>query len=176
VMPKRSPGAESDPMARVVDRLLAQLPGADPSLHNGGDSRRASAASRQATTVVGTARASVAPTRGDLIALWARVTLALLLGALMTQWPYPRECGFPLLGYLGAVLAVVLAGAWIAFASWDARSGFAHILSLVLVFWGIVLAAEQLLPRIGYAVDRATWGCGSEGLAPAWLARLVGLG
>jgi hypothetical protein len=56
---------------------------------------------------------------------------------------------------------VLLTGAWIAFASWKLRSGFVHILSLILI-WGIVLAAEQLLPRIGYAADRASWACPPE--------------
>jgi hypothetical protein len=42
---------------------------------------------------------------------------------------------------------VILTGARIAFASWKLRSGLVHILSLILIFWGIVLAAGQLLPR-----------------------------
>jgi hypothetical protein len=39
------------------------------------------------------------------------------------------------------------------------------MLSFILLFWGIVLAAEQLLPRIGYAAVTAGWRCGTE----AWL-------
>jgi hypothetical protein len=42
------------------------------------------------------------------------------------------------------------------------RGGAPHVLSLILVFWGIVLAAEQVLPRIGYAAERATWRCPAE--------------
>jgi len=56
----------------------------------------------------------------------------------------------------------MLTGAWIGFASWKLRSGLAHILSLILLYWGIVLAAEQVLPRIGYAADRASWRCAPE--------------
>jgi hypothetical protein len=88
--------------------------------------------------------------------------LGTALGGVMAQWPYPHGCGWPLLGYLGAVATVMLTGAWIAFASWKLRSGPAHILSLILFFWGIVLAAEQVLPRIGYAADRASWRCPQE--------------
>jgi heme A synthase len=88
--------------------------------------------------------------------------LGAALGGVMTQWPYPQSCGWPLVGYLGAVGTVILSGAWIAFASWKLRSGLVHILSLILIFWGIVLAAEQLLPRIGYAADRASWACPPE--------------
>jgi hypothetical protein len=77
----------------------------------------------------------------------------------MILWPYPHACGWALLGYLGAVAAVLLAGAWIAFASWRMRSGVTHLLSLVLFYWGLVLAAEQVLPRIGYAADPGAWLC-----------------
>ena len=80
----------------------------------------------------------------------------------MTQWPYPNGCGLPLLGYLGAVLAVLLSAAWIAFDSWRLRSGVPHILALILFFCGTVLAAETLLPQIGYAPHEASWGCPSE--------------
>ena len=92
--------------------------------------------------------------------------LGITLGVVMTQWPYPQSCGWPLAGYLGAVVTVIFSGAWIAFASWKVRSGFVHILSLILIFWGIVLAAEQLLPRIGYAADRVSWTCVVEGRSP----------
>ena len=100
-----------------------------------------------------------APTRGALVGLWARVLLGVAFGGLMTQWPYPYGCGRSLLVYLGAVATVMLTGAWIAFASWRLRSAAAHVLSLILFFWGIVLAAEQVLPRIGYAEEQASWQC-----------------
>jgi len=28
-----------------------------------------------------------------------------------------------------------------------------------VIFWSIVLAAEQILPRVGYAYETATWMC-----------------
>ena len=43
---------------------------------------------------------------------------------------------------------------------------FAHSVSLVLVFWGIVLASEQILPRVGYARTEETWLC--TGAAGRW--------
>jgi hypothetical protein len=98
--------------------------------------------------------------RWNVAALWGRVVVALALGLAMTQWPYPHACGRALLGYLGAVAAVLLAGAWIAFASWRLRHGVTHLVALVLFYWGLVLAAEQVLPRIGYAEDTAAWLCG----------------
>ena len=91
--------------------------------------------------------------------LWARVSLCVVLGAAMTQWPYSTGCGWALGGYLGAVLAVTLAGGWTALVSWKARSGPAHVIALIIIFWGFVLAAEQSLPRMGYAAEQASWSC-----------------
>jgi heme A synthase len=87
------------------------------------------------------------------------VFLGLVLGGLMTQWPYPHGCGLPLLGYLGAVAMVMVTGAWIAVVSWKLRHVVAHILAFVILFWGIVLVAERVLPRIGYAAEPASWRC-----------------
>jgi hypothetical protein len=157
-MPKTPTGPRPDPMTREVDRLLAQLAraGAGPERENGALSVTSSGKRR----FVGVAHSTEAPTRADLIGLWARVLLGIALGAVMTQWPYPHGCDLPLAGYLGAVAMVVVAGGWIAFSSWRMRSGVPHVLSLMLVFWGIVLTAEQLLPRIGYAAEQAAWRCG----------------
>ena len=96
------------------------------------------------------------------VALWARVSAVVILGAAMTQWPYSTRCGWALSAYLGAVVTVMVAGGWAAFVSWKARTAPAHVLSLMLVFWGFVLAAEQSLPRIGYAAEQASWSCVRE--------------
>jgi len=37
--------------------------------------------------------------------------------------------------------------------------GPAHVVSLGLIVWGLVLAAQQVLPRIGYAAASASWRC-----------------
>jgi hypothetical protein len=148
-------------MAREVDRLLAQLahsgprPHASDALGNGSPPPKPAITPKPSRAV----SPSSPPTRGPLIALWARVLLGIGLGAVMTQWPYPHGCGLALAGYLGAIGIVMLTGAWIAFASWKLRSGLPHILSLILFYWGIVLAAEQLLPRLGYAATAAGWAC-----------------
>src|SRR3712207_347934 len=81
-MPKPTPKPEPDPMARVVDRLLAQLPGLQ------GAPEPAAAPSR---TSVGEFRiVSSAPKRRQppsLAGLWGRVTLALALGVMMAAYP-----------------------------------------------------------------------------------------
>ena len=69
-----------------------------------------------------------------------------------------RGCDLPLLGYLGGVATVVLAGIWVAYAAWGLRSGPVHVLSLVLLFWGMILGAAQVLPRVGYAGGRRRAG------------------
>jgi hypothetical protein len=90
---------------------------------------------------------------------WLRLLLALLLGAGMTQWPYTHGCGIPLLGYLVAVGTVIIASFWSMVSSWRSRSGLAHFLSIGLLFWGTFLGAREVLPRVGYAKDTATWFC-----------------
>jgi hypothetical protein len=65
----------------------------------------------------------------------------------------------PLAGYLGAVVTIILSGAWAASAAWKYRAGVAQIVSLFILLYGIVLAAAELLPRTGYAVDHAAWQC-----------------
>jgi hypothetical protein len=161
-MPHTPRGSRPDPMSRQVDRLLARLSGpvAGPALEPSSRQRALSSyAASQPLVAVGVARAPVAPRHGPGIALWMRALLGVTLAAAMTQWPYPHDCDLPLLGYLGAVAALVLAGGWVALASWTFRSGPVHVLSLILVFWGVVLAAEQTLPRVGYAAERASWRC-----------------
>jgi hypothetical protein len=162
LMPKSAPGSEPDPMARVVDRLLAQLensgprPSQDPAPSRTGPPGQQRVTPRKSRSVV---RSAKAPSRKPLIALWAGLLLGITLGGAMTQWPYPRGCDLPLVGYLGAVSAVIAAGGSSALAAWRLRSGAAHVLSLILLFWGIVLAAERVLPRVGYAAERASWRC-----------------
>lgn len=166
-MPDTPRGSSPDPMSREVDRLLASLSTlrGHPDREPAPPARPGAPASHlvsQPRIAVGVARGDGPPTRSDYIALWARVLLVAVLAGAMTQWPYPHACDLPLLGYLGAVAAVLLAGGWIACASWRLRSGAAHVVALVLVFWGIVLVAEQALPRIGYAAEAASWRCPSQ--------------
>lgn len=152
-------------MARVVDRLLAQLPGLQ-----GGASEPAPTPSSR--TPVGGFRMVSVPRPSELpsvAGLWGRAVLALALGVMMAAYPYFRECGLPLFGYLTAVAAVILAGGWVAVLSWQMRNEVAHILSLLLILWGLVLTADVMLPRTGYAAVPATWQCGEPGSGPAWM-------
>jgi hypothetical protein len=92
-----------------------------------------------------------------------RLGLASALGIGMLFWPYAARCGVGLAAYLGAVAAVSIAGGWSAVWTWRHRTAKAHGLSLLLVVWGLVLAAAEVLPRVGYAkptaAHPAVWAC-----------------
>jgi hypothetical protein len=147
-------------MARVVDKLLRQLPGADPTLKGDPDEP---APRPQGPVTSGPRPALVprpsGPTTWEQVGVWARAAGGGALGAALTQWPYRSDCGWALYGYLAAVFAVLLSAGWAAVAAWRLRMPSAHVLALVVGFWGIVLAAEQVLPRVGYAAESRSWAC-----------------
>jgi hypothetical protein len=92
-----------------------------------------------------------------------RLSLSVALGAGVLFWPYAARCGPGLAAYLGAVAAVGVGGIWSAVWTWKHRTAKAHTLSILLVVWGLVLAAIEVLPRVGYAkptLDHpAIWSC-----------------
>jgi hypothetical protein len=169
-MPKPMPNRGPDPMAGVVDRLLAQLPGlqGQPEPPRSSPYRPA----MQTGMAGATPRTAAVGNQRQVLGMWIRVLLGLSLGMMMGWWPYARACGFPLFGYLGAVTTVIMAGWWAAVASWKIRSGLAHTLSLILLLYGFMLAGSELLPRTGYSVERATWECQDVGSAPATVLSL----
>jgi hypothetical protein len=96
------------------------------------------------------------------LGVMARLVLATALGVGMLFWPYDAKCGFGLAGYLGAVGVVIGAGVWSSVWTWRHRSSRGHILSLLLILWGGVLGAIEILPRSGYAKPdpaRPGWSC-----------------
>lgn len=131
-----------------VDRLLNQLP--THREEQAAAAKRAPAAPRPAAE----------PDQGGgRLGTWARVGLGLLLGIGMPLWPYEHGCGVKLFVYFGGVLTVVVAGVWSSLSSWKRRMGTAHLLSQLLVIWGLVLTAQVVLPRVGYTKAPATWFC-----------------
>jgi hypothetical protein len=90
---------------------------------------------------------------------WFRVALVTLLGVAILRWPYARSCGLPLLTYLGVVCFIVLTALWAGVHTWKTRLASGHAISLALLAWGAVLAAEEILPRTGYARQEAVWEC-----------------
>jgi hypothetical protein len=100
-------------------------------------------------------------------AVWGCVSLGVLLGIALPQWPYERACGSWLLLYLTAVMIVVLAGTWASRVTWTSRIGPAHFLAVCTIIWGLALTAHEVLPRVGYAKTRLAWRC-HDGHALAW--------
>jgi hypothetical protein len=92
-----------------------------------------------------------------------RLALATALAVGILFWPYPSRCGFGLAGYLVAIAAVTTGGLWSSVWTWRHRTARAHILSLLLVSWGVLLGAMEILPRVGYAKSDparpAGWSC-----------------
>lgn len=155
-----------------IEKLIRQLPGADPMLR--GDPapvdppvpRRSvatfAAVSPHQSSAPASARQRSAAYERRLLLLgvWLRTSAAAALGAAVLYWPYAHDCGLYLHLYLGVIGAVLVSGGWASIMAWRSHVALAHLSALVVFFWGIVLAAEQVLPRIGYAAIEATWRCG----------------
>ena len=95
-----------------------------------------------------------------------RLGLASALGIGIIFWPYPKDCGVELYGYLAAVTAVIAGGLWSSVWTWHHRTARAHVLSLLLVVWGFVLGASEVLPRAGYQKQGAMRAVGFACTAP----------
>jgi Flp pilus assembly protein TadB len=101
--------------------------------------------------------------RTSTLGVLVRLLLAVALGIGMIFWPYQARCGLGLLGYLLAVAALIGAGGWSAVWAWRHRAGKAHVLSLLIMLWGAILGAQEILPRVGYAKPTlehpSVWQC-----------------
>ena len=91
--------------------------------------------------------------------VWGWVSLSILLGAGVSQWPYAHECGWTLLPYGGTVTFLIGMGVWSTHMTWKRHLGVAHTVALGVTLWGFILAAGQTLPRVGYAKSEARWTC-----------------
>ena len=152
-------GRDWDKEMAEVDRLLKKLPAADPTLGrpSGGEPTvRKPAAAPASRWSDGTA----APSARERVGTWAKVALGLLvaIGVAPGVWPYSHGCGLRLIFYLLGVTTVIAAGLWASIASWKRRLGFAHVVSQILIVWGILLMTREVLPRLGPKAE-ARWLC-----------------
>ena len=141
-----------------VDRLLKKLPNADPTLGRGAGYE--STAKKPSLSTV-TPRGGVAPPSGSgRLGTWAKVALGVLVavGVAPGVWPYTHGCGLHLIFYLAGVTTVIAAGLWSSLSSWKRRLGVAHVISQVLIIWGILLLTREVLPRVGASAS-AVWLC-----------------
>ena len=140
-----------DAEMRKIDRHIEAVPDAAPLPATG-----AKAPASRAPAEVGSAVTSG-------FGVFARLALAVTLGVAINFWPYGARCGLGLAIYLGAVATLITAGGWASVWTWRHRAAKAHTLSLLLVLWGLLLAALDVLPRAGYAratpAHPAQWAC-----------------
>jgi len=145
--PNQEKPRDFDAELRAIDRLIEKQA---PSVPSSDLSRAATAPppprAREITGI-------------QWLGTWARVVLGVLVGIGMTQWPYTHGCGWRFMFYLTGIGAVLTAGIWSSLSSWKRRLGAAHLLSQLLIIWGLVLGARAILPRIGYAKVSAPWLC-----------------
>jgi hypothetical protein len=149
-----------------IDKQLASMSDADLVAEPARPALPAGKGAAKAAPMRPSAAASepAAPgSRKALFGLYARFGLSVALGAAMMFWPYDAKCGAGLALYLGAVGAVIVSGIWSAVWSWRHRAARLHVLSLLILTWGLVLGGLDVLPRIGYAKPNlrhpATWAC-----------------
>jgi hypothetical protein len=135
-----------------IDKAIARAP-AQPPAQSGG----------AATAPVRGGGATATGGRLATLTTWFRTLLGLALAVGMTQWPYANACGLNLAVYLGAISTVVVAGLWSSITSWQRRLGLAHTLSLLVLLWGVILVAREVLPRVSYARQVRTWTCPVSG-------------
>jgi hypothetical protein len=120
-----------------------------------GEVTRAAASTAPVAAVPRAKRRSVALT-------WFWTCLALALGVALLVWPYDKTCGIRLVFFLGAAGMAALVGLLSSLSAWANRRGLAHLVSLLVIVWAGVMAAREVLPRIGYARQEATWGCSAQ--------------
>lgn len=137
----------------VVNSLLKKLRPNDRPLGGSFVSERPSSGGARPLSSI----RSVRPVKAG--AVWGCVSLGVLLGAALPGWPYERDCGSWLLLYLSAVSLAVIAGLWGARVSWRGRIGWAHVLAVMTIIWGLALTTHEVLPRVGYAKARLAWRC-----------------
>lgn len=144
------PAKDWDTELKKIDRMME------------GASDEALLPAKSAPTPQAKAEAVAKQKATSTLGVMARLVLAVTLGLAMLFWPYEARCGAGLAAYLAAVGVVIGAGVWSAVWTWRHRSSRAHLLSLLLILWGGVLGAVEVLPRTGYArpdPTRPGWAC-----------------
>jgi hypothetical protein len=130
-----------------IDRAIARQPG-NPA-----------AAPAAGTTVAVSQRRFVALT-------WFWTVLSVLLAVALIVWPFENTCGIRLIFFLGAALITFMLGIVGAVTSWAHRQGLAMLLSLLVVLFAGIMAAREILPRVGYAREPLEWTCPPAPPAP----------
>jgi len=149
-----------------IDKQLGAMSDEEltPAAARSGDARRGAPAAAPATGAgKAAAKPAKAPRETGSFGVFARLTLSVALGLAIIVWPYQARCGWGLGAYLAAVAVVVVSGVWSAVWTWRHRAARAHVLSLLILLWGLVLGSMEVLPRVGYGKPDlnhpASWVC-----------------
>ena len=134
-----------------IDRAIQQQPPAAPR-----------AGAPPPVPPAGSPSAPARARRGSVAITWMWVLLALALAAALPLWPYQRTCGLQTVFFLGAAGITAIVGGLAAASSWANRRGFGHLLSLLVIAWALIVAASEVLPRVGYAREVRSWTCAAE--------------
>lgn len=145
-----------------IDKQLASLP--DEALMPAAPEKTSKGAAKPGSAPKAPKPAAPSePRQTTNFGVFARLTLALVVAVAMVFWPYPSRCGLGLIGYLGAVGVMTAGGVWASIWTWRHRASRAHLVSLAITVWGVVLGSLEILPRVGYAfpTDKhpAAWTC-----------------
>jgi len=100
--------------------------------------------------------------RLTLVGIWTRLVLVAALTVALFWWPYGRNCGMPLAGFLLSNVTAIAGGAVLAVRGWRDRMAwvFSASAACLVVAWTVV--ALHTLPRLGYspaASTTAAWMC-----------------
>lgn len=93
---------------------------------------------------------------GNAVTTWARLLLVSSLVGALYLWPYSRECGPGLIGYIGTEVVLLIGALWVIVYTWRYRMVKTHAIALLLMLGALALLEMAILPRVGYAkVDPA---------------------
>jgi hypothetical protein len=152
-----TPPRDWDKELAEIDKLIGKSP---PNAASAVPAVQGRSAGPRAAGTQPVAQAGKTPARsGSVAGAWFRVGLGVVLGAAITQWPYPNACGVGLFVYMGTLGVVMFTGGWAAVSTWRKRIGLAHIAATGVIFWGLALLVRVLLPRLGYASEQLPWFC-----------------
>ncbi len=143
-----------DKQMAQIDKAISRLP-EDPK-----EQPPARQADRAKSPQAGKAPAAgPATSNRGVFWVWTRLILVSLLAGGLAFWPYQRECGIGLAGYLVTLGLVTTVGIWTAVDTWKMRRGLPHFLALAVSLSGLLLLAHEIALRTGYASVQYGWLC-----------------
>jgi hypothetical protein len=100
-----------------------------------------------------------------LVGIWTRLVLVAALTLSTFWWPYGRECGMPLAGFLLSFATAIIGGVALVIRTWRDRMTWAFLGAsmCIVVAWTVI--ALNVMPRLGYSPAggaHAGWSCSAS--------------